>query len=162
MMRKFDKFVTPLSKWFQVIAGIGMIYVLIVSVADIIMNKVFKNPLNWSFDSIGLVAVIAIVFAIPGVQLNHGHIEVEILEERLPRFWRKFTGLFVNVLGLILWSIITWRSVLYGIDILRSGEVSMTVEMPIYPFIWFQGICAAAVTLVLLLQTINYFRTGTR
>jgi hypothetical protein len=38
----------------------------------------------------------------------------------------------------------------------------MTVEMPIYPFIWFQGICAVAVTLVLLLQTINHFRTGTR
>jgi len=161
-MGKFDKFITPLSKWFHVIAGIGMIYVLLVSVADIIMNKVFKNPLNWSFDSIGLVAVIAIVFAIPEVQVNHGHIEVEVLEARLSRFWRKIIGLFVNVLGIILWSIVAWRSFLYGIDILRSGEVSMTVEMPIYPFIWFQGICAIVVTLVLLLQTINIFRTSAR
>jgi TRAP-type C4-dicarboxylate transport system permease small subunit len=161
-MGKFDKFMTPLLKWFHVIAGIGMIYVLLISVADIIMNKVFKDPINWAFDSIGLVAVIAIVFAIPGVQVNHGHIEVEILEERLSRFWRKINGLFINVLGLILWSIVAWRSFLYGIDILRSGEVSMTVEMPIYPFIWFQGICAIVVVLVLLLQTINIFRTAAR
>jgi TRAP-type C4-dicarboxylate transport system permease small subunit len=161
-MGKFDKFMTPLSKWFHVIAGIGMIYVLLISVADIIMNKVFKDPINWAFDSIGLVAVIAIVFAIPEVQVNHGHIEVEVLEARLSRFWRKIIGLFVNVLGIILWSIVAWRSFLYGIDILRSGEVSMTVEMPIYPFIWFQGICAIVVTLVLLLQTINIFRTAAR
>jgi TRAP-type C4-dicarboxylate transport system permease small subunit len=161
-LQKFEKFVINISKWFQVIAGVGITYVLVLSVADIIMNKVFKDPINWAFDSLSLVAVIGTVFAIPRVQLQHGHIEVEILENRFSRYWRKVNGFFIGILGAGVWGIIAWRSVLYGMDILRSGEVSMTVGWPIYPFIWFQAVCAAAVVLVLLAQAVASFKGRTR
>lgn len=158
-MGKFDKFVNSSSKWLNVIAGFGMFYVFIVSFADIIMNKVFKNPLNWAFDSISLLAVVAIAAAIPLVQINHGHIEIEFVEKRLKRIWRKIIALFINILGMILWGIVVWRSFLYGKDILDAGEVSMSVGIIIFPFIWFQGFCAIFVILVLILQAIKNFRT---
>jgi len=161
-MGKFDSFVQRSSKWLFVIAGIAMTYVLVISVADIIMNKVFKDPINWAFDSISLIAVVASVCAISGVQSQHGHIEIEFLENRLPQSGKKVTSLFVNILGILLWGIVAWRSFIYGMDILKAGEVSMSVGMLIYPFIWLQGICAVAVVFVLLMQAINNLRMVTR
>ncbi len=158
-MGKFEKFVNSSSKWLNVIAGFGMFYVFIVSFADIIMNKVFKNPLNWAFDSISLLAVVAIAAAIPLVQINRGHIEIEFVEKRFNHIWRKIIALFINSLGIILWGIVAWRSFLYGKDILEAGEVSMSVGIIIFPFIWFQGFCAIFVIFVLLLQAIKNFRT---
>lgn len=145
-------FVQNISRSFHILAGIAMTYVLLVSVADIIMNKVFKNPLNWSFDSIGLVAVLATVFAIPQVQSKHGHIEVDVLVNRLSSLWKRISGIFISLLGAALWFVIAWRSIVYGLDILDAGEVSMSVGMLIYPFIFVQGICAAIVALVLITQ----------
>ena len=159
-MEKFGNFVHPLSKWLYVVAGCGMTYVFLISVADIIMNKLMKNPINWAFDSIGLFAVVASACAIPEVQVQHAHIEVGILEKRLPPFWRKVTNSSVNLLGIILWGIIAWRSFIYGMDILKSGEISMSVGMLIYPFIWLQGICAIVLVLVLLVQAIKKFQDG--
>jgi TRAP-type C4-dicarboxylate transport system permease small subunit len=154
----FEKLINLSSKWLNVVAGGAMIYVFLVSFTDIIMNKVFKNPLNWAFDSIGLLAVVAIVAAVPLVQIDHGHIEIEFLEKRLGNIPQKIVALCVNVLSMALWAIIAWRSVVYGLDILRSHEVSMSVGMLIYPFIWFQGLCAIFVFLVLILQTIKKIR----
>jgi TRAP-type C4-dicarboxylate transport system permease small subunit len=160
MMARFEKLVNSSSKWLNVIAGCGMLYVFFISLADIIMNKVFKDPVNWAFDSIGLVAVIAIVCAIPQVQVNRGHIEIEFVEKRFGQSLRKINALFINILGIALWGVVAWRSFLYGQDIIRAGEVSMSVGMPIYPFIWIQGLCAVAVGLVLLLQAIKNFRAA--
>lgn len=154
-MKWFERLLLLVSKRFYAIAGLGMVYVLVVSVADIIMNKVFKDPLNWAFDSIGLMAVVATVFAIPRVQLSHGHIEVDTLVSRLSLFWKRVTGILISLLGIGLWGIIGWRSVLYGMDIWESGEVSMSVGMLIYPFIFVQALCAFLVAVVILFQLVR-------
>ncbi len=162
MISWFEKLVNASSKWLNVVAGIAMLYVFIISFTDIIMNKVFKNPLNFAFDSIGLLAVVAIVAAIPMVQLNHGHIEIEFVEKRFGPTLRKINALFIGILAIALWGIVAWRSFLYGGDILRAGEVSMSVGMPIFPFIWFQGLCAVFVLFVLILQSIKNFRAASK
>ena len=158
----FEKLINLSSKWLNVIAGIAMCYVFFISFLDILMNKIFKNPLNFAFDSIGLLAVVAIVAAVPLVQINHGHIEIEFVEKRLNKTLRKVNLVFISLLSIVLWVIIAWRSFVYGSDILRAGEVSMSVGMPIYPFIWFQGFCAVFVVFVLVLQIIKSLRTESR
>jgi TRAP-type C4-dicarboxylate transport system permease small subunit len=126
-------FVQKMSGSFNVMAGAAMTYVLLVSVADIVMNKVFKNPLNWAFDSIGLIAVLATVFAIPEVQSKHGHIEVDALVSRLSKFWKRISGFFVSVLGVALWGVIAWRSFIYGC-MWDSGDIHVrrNVNLPVY------------------------------
>ena len=160
-MRKWEKFeqiTRSLSKWFYWIAGIGMIGLLLVSVIDISGNKLFKFPLPGGIDIASYIAVVVVAFGIAEVQLSRGHIEVEMLEQRLPKLPRKVINVIVNILGMVLWTIVAWRSFLYGTDLWRAGEVSMTLEIPIYPFVYVFGICAIVTVLVILLQTIIIFK----
>ena len=155
---KFEHFVRSLSKLLYWIAGIGMFALLLVSVIDISGNKFFKYPLPGGIDIVSYIAVVAIAFGIAEVQLSRGHIEVEMFEQRLGKFQRRIVNIFVNVLGMMLWTIVAWRSFLYGTDLLKAGEVSMTLEMPIYPFVYMVGICAIVTVLVILVQTVSVIR----
>ena len=52
----------------------------------------------------------------------------------------------------MLFVILSWQSVLYAMDLKESGEVSMTVQMPIHPFVFGISIGCALVSLVLALD----------
>jgi len=61
----------------------------------------------------------------------------------------------ISIFGIILFGLITWQSILYGIDCQRSGEVSLTLELPFYPIIYGVALGAAVVCLVLIVDLVN-------
>jgi hypothetical protein len=61
------------------------------------------------------------------------------------------TGTF----GFILFALIAWRSVLYANTLRATGEVSLTLQLPFYPFIYGIGFSALAVCLVLISDVLN-------
>jgi TRAP-type C4-dicarboxylate transport system permease small subunit len=52
--------------------------------------------------------------------------------------------------GLFLFALIAWQSVIYANDLYASHEVSLTLELPFYPFVYGIGFSAAVVCLILL------------
>jgi hypothetical protein len=54
--------------------------------------------------------------------------------------------------GFILFALISWRSVLYGNHLRASGEVSLTLQLPFYPFVYGIAFAAAALCLVLFVD----------
>jgi TRAP-type C4-dicarboxylate transport system permease small subunit len=161
--RIFEKCVLFLSKWFNVIAGIALVGMLVLIIADIIGNKAFKNPIPGGIEFVSFLAVVAIAFAIAETQLRHGHIEVEFIAARLPLSAQKIIGTIVNIFVIILFALLAWRSFIYGNEIRLTGEVSMTRGIIFYPFIYSLGVCAIIVVLVTILQLIKlYIKDNTK
>jgi len=88
-----------------------------------------------------------------------GHIAVEFLVQRLSKKIQRVIDAVNQLLGLILFVILSWQSALYAMDLKESGEVSMTVQMPIYPFVFGIAIGCALVSLVLAL---DFYKSLTR
>jgi TRAP-type C4-dicarboxylate transport system permease small subunit len=154
---KFEKYVVLLSKWFNVVAGIALVGMLVLVTADIIANKAFKSPIPGGIEFVSFMAVVAIAFAIAQTQLTRGHIEVEFIAARLPLLPQKVIGTVVNIFVMVLFGLLSWRSFIYGTEILEIGEVSMTRGIPFYPFIYAIGICSIVVFLVALLQLLKLY-----
>ena len=70
---------------------------------------------------------------------------------RIQRIIESITTCF----GLFLFVLIAWQSASYANELRLSGEVSLTLEMPFYPFVY--GICfsAAVVCLILISDLLN-------
>jgi TRAP-type C4-dicarboxylate transport system permease small subunit len=79
--------------------------------------------------------------------------------EKLPA--RVQTGIetVTSLIGASLFSLLAWQSLIYAMDMRQSGEVSVTLTMPIYPFIF--GIAAGSFLLVLVLLA-DSLRAGIR
>ena len=151
----FEKIVNKASYWVNWVAGIGLVAMLVLITCDIIGNKVFKSPVPGAIEFVGFFGVIVIACSIAYTKVIRGHIEVEFLVKRLSKKAQYIVTCIVSVLGVALFIVLAWRSVDYGIKLQKSGEVSMTQEIPFYPFVHIIAVCCALVALVLISQLLR-------
>jgi TRAP-type C4-dicarboxylate transport system permease small subunit len=151
-MDMFEKIVNMVSYWLNWVAGAGLVAMLALITSDIIGNKVFKSPVPGAIEFVGFFGVIVIACAIAHTQVMNGHIEVEFLVRRLSKKAQNIVTCIVSILGIALFIVLAWRSVDYGIKLQASGEVSMTQEIPFYPFVHIIAFCCIWVSLVLIVQ----------
>ena len=151
---RFEKFVNSLSSWLNWIAGVGLVAMLALIIADIIGAKLFKWPIPGGIEMVGFLGVVVATFAIAQTQILHGHIEVEFMVTRLPKTAQKAISIFIYSLGMTLFALLSWQSFEFGHTLQSSGEVSMTQEIPFYPLVYSMGFCCIVVFLVLLVQCI--------
>jgi TRAP-type C4-dicarboxylate transport system permease small subunit len=146
-MDRLEKFAYCLSNWLSWIAGAGLVAMLVLVVTDIIAAKSFRWPIPGGIEMVG--------FSIAQTQVLHGHIEVEFLVARLPQTARKAIDSIVYLFGMVLFAVLAWKSYDFGRMLRASGEVSMTQEIPFYPFVYGIAFCSISVFLVLLVQLLR-------
>jgi TRAP-type C4-dicarboxylate transport system permease small subunit len=151
-MKRFERIINSLSKWLNWVAGIGLVLMLLVIVVDIIGAKLFKSPLPGAVDIVGLLGIVVIAFAIAQTQVVHGHIEVEFFVTRIPEKARNIIAGVIYSLGMLLFVLLAWQSYDFGRTLQVSGEVSMSLGIPLYPFVYGTAFSCIVVFLVLLLQ----------
>lgn len=154
-MDRFEKFIYSLSNYFNWVAGIALVLMLTWIVADIIGNKLFNWPVPGSIEIVSFLGVMVIGFAIAYTQVLRGHIEVEFVVMRLPKAVQQIINLIVSFLGMLLFALLSWQSTVYGLELRASGEVSMTQEIPFYPFVFCLALCCLVVCLILIVQILR-------
>ena len=149
---KFERFVNSLSNWLNWVAGGALVAMLAFIVADVIGAKLFKWPIPGGIEMVGFLGVVVIAFAIAQTQVVRGHIEVEFLVMRLPQTAQKVIAALVYLLGMALFALLAWRSCDFAHTLHVKGEVSMTGEIPFYPFVYGIAFCCISVFLILMAQ----------
>jgi len=152
VLGKFEKFNHRLSDWFEWIGLVGLLLVMAITCIDVVGAKLFKWPLLGALDIVMLSQIVAIAFAVSMGLILGRHIRVEFLFNLLPRRARAIINSFVLLLGLGLFSVIIWRLCVLGYSFQTSGESSMTVYIPYYPFAYGIALASIPVCLVFLLE----------
>jgi TRAP-type C4-dicarboxylate transport system permease small subunit len=84
-----------------------------------------------------------------------GHVAVSLIVQLFPKRLQGIIESMISILGIILFGLIAWQSFLYGLDCQRSGEVSLTLELPFYPIIYGVALGSGVVCLVLLADLVE-------
>lgn len=142
------KYLTRAGKAFNILACVAVIAIMLLSTADVVMRLLGK-PIPGTYELVGFLGTIVVSFALAFTSMEKGHIAVEILVEKLSQRAQLVIEGFCNLTGALLFGIIAYQAVLYALDIKKSGEVSSTLQMPAYPFIF--GIAIGCALLCLLL-----------
>lgn len=155
-MQRLFKITSIINQGFSWIAGIALVVALGLTVADVIAIKAFSSPIPGAIEYVSFLSVIVIAFSIAYTQQLKGHIQVEFFVSRLPTSIRAITGILVCTLGIILFTLLAWRSFEYGNTLRISGEVSMTQRIPFYPFVYAIAFCCIPVCLQLTMDLLVY------
>jgi len=75
---------------------------------------------------------------------------VDFLIQKFPHRLRNAFQIATRGLGMGLFLLIGWNLIQMGRDLHKSGEVSLTLQLPFYPVAYGVGICCFAQCLVLL------------
>ena len=124
--------VYKLDVTFQVVAGVGLAFMMFVTVADIIM-RTLGRPIVGAIELISFSGAVVIGFAVPYSSWMRAHVIVDFLIERLSPRGKMIMEFVTKLVGLILFLFIGINFILYGLTLMKTGEVSAGLRIPYYP-----------------------------
>ena len=139
------------------VASVALFGMMMVTVGDVIGRYFFNSPIKGAWEITGFLLVCAGPWAMAYCQLKKGHIRVDFIQRRLPEKVQAILTSFAYLIGLVGFSVMTWRSILltqYFLSV-RTGNATDTLRIPLYPFAIVLAIGAGMLALVLLFHLVN-------
>jgi TRAP-type C4-dicarboxylate transport system permease small subunit len=148
-MRFLERISNELARLLYWMAGTAIIVMMVLTCGDVIL-RFFRRPIPGTYELVCFLGAVAVAFAMAHTTVQKGHVAVSLLVRLFPARIQGLIESITSTFGFIFFALVAWQSVLYGNDLYTSGEVSLTLQLPFYPFVYGIGFSAAAVCLVLL------------
>jgi len=154
-MFSFQRNSLLLARRFDMIAAVAIFAMMALTCVDVFLRYFFRKPIPGTYEIVALLGAVAVSFAMAHTLAKKGHVAVSLIVQMFPKRLQGIVESFISIFGIILFGLITWQSILYGIDCQRAGEVSLTLELPFYPIIYGVALGAVVVCLVLIVDLTN-------
>ncbi|EPR41100.1 Tripartite ATP-independent periplasmic transporter DctQ component [Desulfovibrio sp. X2] len=133
------------------VAGVAVLAMVALACANI-AGRVFDHPVEGSYELMGFFGAVAAAFSLGYSQLAKGHIAVNILDERIPPKIRRALDAVSALLSAAFFAAAGYEVIDLGNFMVSTGELSETLRMPYYPFVWAVGGGCLVMALVLLVD----------
>ncbi len=146
-----------ISKLLNTIAGIALTFMMLLTVADVLL-RAGGRPIIGTYEIVALLLALVLGFGIPQVSLDRGHVSMEFLLDKLSKRNRKVMHTFTRILCLILFAFIGYNLFNVGAGFHASGEVSPTIKLPFYPVAYGVAVCCLLECCVFLFDIVRIWR----
>ena len=135
-MNAWSAFERKICRFLLLISGLTLAFMLIFTLTDVVM-RAFGKPIVGDFEIISFLGAVVVGFAIPYTTLLKGHIIVDFLIEKLPKNVRDGMQVATRIIGIALFLWIGWNFVDMSLDLIKSKEVTPSVQAAVLPdFVW--------------------------
>jgi TRAP-type C4-dicarboxylate transport system permease small subunit len=145
-----------LVRFLGILSGAGLMAMVLVTSLDVVL-RVFRISLTGAYDLVKIAAVLTVSAALPYTTAIKGHVAIEFFFQKLGRRGRAGVDALMRLSGMGLFGLLAWGGVRYGDSLRRSGEVSPTLELPVF---WVPYLLAASCGLVVLIKLYHLFHPG--
>lgn len=139
-----------------VVAGVGLLAMVAVTTLDVVL-RAFRVSTTGAYDLVKIAATLTVVAALPYTTAIKGHVAIEFLFHKLGRRGRAGVDAVMRLLGMGLFGLLAWGCVQYGESLRQSGEVSLTMGLPVF---WLPYLLAGSCALVVLIKLYHLFHPG--
>jgi TRAP-type C4-dicarboxylate transport system permease small subunit len=169
-----------LVNFLGIVAGIGLMAMVVVTSVDVVLRAfgsmaasprvpgwlaacaggvthLFGASFKGAYDIVRIAGMLTIAAALPYTTAIKGHVAIEYFFHKLGPRGRLAVDSLMRLLSIALFGMLAWQSVDYGNALRKSGEVSMTVQLPIF---WVPWVLAASCVLVVLVTCFHLIRPG--
>jgi TRAP-type C4-dicarboxylate transport system permease small subunit len=134
-------------------AGLSLLGMVLLTCADVI-GGVFGHPVLGSEEVVGLMGTIVLAFGLPVTHREKGHVGVDLLYRLFPDRAKRVVDIGINLTCTIFFSLAAWQSFLYAREIKAVGQVSATIQFPIYYIIYGVSLGCLVLALVILAELV--------
>lgn len=156
-VERFLSSVRRLCGFINIIAGIAITFIMGLTVLDVILRS-FRRPIVGTYELVAFSGAVVIGFAIPLTSWMRGHIFVDFFTAKLPKTVQSFFNVTTRCLGIGLFSLMGWNLTKVGMDLQKSGEVSLTLQLPFYPVAYGIAVSCFVQCLVLVADMVKISR----
>jgi len=153
-MGVFLKTINGISRFFNIIAGISLTFLMLLTITDVILRG-FRSPVPGTYEVVAFAGAVVIGFSMPLTSWLRGHIFVDFFILKFSQRGRDIFNIATRCLVIVLFFLIGWNLIKYGMDLQKSGEVSLTLQIPFYPVAYGVGVCCFILCLVFVCDIVK-------
>ena len=139
-----EKFRTALNKALELLAGLSMAVMVILTTYQVIARYIFNSPSTWSEELVGYLFGWSTLFGATIVSGERGHMNIPILVDRMNPGMRKAFH--------ILWEVVAF---LFQVSKLAMGQQTSSLGVAVGVFYWVMPICGVVILLYSILNIIG-------
>lgn len=132
MKESFVGLIYWLSRAMQSIAGFALVFMMTLTTLDVILRS-FGRPIIGTYEMVAFTGGVVIGFSTPITSWMRGQIFVDFFYQKFSKLAQDLLNTFTRLLGIALFGVVAWNLMFMGRDMYRSGEVSLTLQLPFYP-----------------------------
>lgn len=156
---RMESFLQAVSRAFssltQVLNWVGYVSlsgIVLVTSADVIGRYFFNKPLLGALEVLELSMAVLGGFAMLYTTAQRGHISVDLFFVMFPKRVQKVIDCFGSLLGFVTWAFIAYEVYVMGKRMLKAGDATVQLYIPIAPFQFVLALGLALFSLALLIQ----------
>jgi TRAP-type C4-dicarboxylate transport system permease small subunit len=132
------------------LAGVAALVLMGCAAGNVLMRCV-GHPFAGSYEVAGFCCALLVGFSLSETQRKGGHVSVDLVSHRLPAVVNRVSDVLVHTALAVFFVVVAYQTVIWGLTLRRSGEVSETLKVVYYPFVFCLafGFLTLAVTLSL-------------
>jgi TRAP-type C4-dicarboxylate transport system permease small subunit len=140
-----------------VIAGVAVLALMSLASINVCL-RIARMPYSGTYEIVAFLGAIVTAFALGDTQFRKSHIVVDIVSDRYPAWLKKvmdavgysFSAVFFFTIGIVMFN--------WGNQIAASGEVSETLKIIYYPFVYIVAIGFFILSVTLFVDLVEILR----
>ncbi|MGD9818260.1 MAG: TRAP transporter small permease [Desulfomonilaceae bacterium] len=156
-MNKFMSTILKVDFSLFVIAGFALVIMMLVTLVDVTMRSL-GSPIMGSVELISFCGALAIGLSIPYTTWTKGHILVDFAVQAMGQRLRKFTLSLTRIAGIVLFVIVAVNFILFGLDMMKSNQISGALKLPLYPIAFGLAVSCFLQTATLICDLVKVLR----
>jgi len=147
-----------LRRGLMIAGGVSLLTLTLLATLNVAL-RIFQVPVSGTYEVVSFLGAIVTAGALGYTQKRKDHIVVDILSEKFPAPVKRVLDRVSYVIILVFFSIVSWQTFVYGKRLLATGELSETLKIAYYPFVFLVSIAFAVLALTIFLDLIETFWT---
>ena len=154
MIHSLNRWITAAASAFNVVAALSIMGMMLLTCTDVVL-RFFRMPIPGTYEIVCFLGALFVSFSLAQTSLQKGHIAVEFLVQKLSYKAQFFIYCINELISAVLFFLITYQMVVSANSVRVSGEVSMTLQIPIYPVYYGIALGCGLLSIVLTLSFVK-------
>lgn len=143
-----------LRRVLMIAGGVSLLILTLLATMNVAL-RIFQVPVGGTYEVVSFLGAIVTAGALGYTQKRKDHIVVDILSEKFPAKVKRALDRVSYALLLVFFSIVSWQTFVYGTRLRRTGELSETLKIAYYPFVFLVGLGFAVLVLTIFLDLVE-------
>jgi TRAP-type C4-dicarboxylate transport system permease small subunit len=145
-----------LRRGLMIAGGVSLLALTLLATLNVAL-RIFQVPVGGTYEIVSFLGAIVTAGALGYTQKRKDHIVVDILSDTFPPKVKRVLDRVNYAIISVFFVIVSWQTFVYGKRLLRTGELSETLKIAYYPFVFLVSIGFAVLALTILLDLIESF-----
>ncbi|HEX7523939.1 MAG TPA: TRAP transporter small permease [Candidatus Deferrimicrobium sp.] len=143
-----------LRRVLMIAAGVSLLALTLLATMNVAL-RIFQVPVGGTYEVVSFLGAIVTAGALGYTQKRKDHIVVDILSDKFPAKVKRVLDQVSYALLLVFFSIVSWQTFVYARRLMQTGEMSETLRIAYYPFVFLVSLGFAALALTVFLDLIE-------